>query len=1595
MKKRLFTILCFGMSLLAAVAQNLSESHYYYLRNMWYGDFYAASNGNAVKPIHKVENDSCLWRVVKNDDGTINLINKATGTAAYPTEQNGDQNVLLGEEYAWTLEERTLGFNGTEYTGICIIDQTGANAWYINPDAWKENVILKDFWAACTWEFQKTDIVVNDDIENETPSDLVVDGATYRIVTPEGKAVSNRNFVTHDALLYLDTPDEDAEGQEWTFYHMGENWLIYNYNYGQAADMALESGNPGRLLQWEPTGSANQCFSVQLVDGTQNLVQLLCASNHSLAMTAQGEDLKMTSNLNDEATYFRLEKTDKQHPANLPLLNRYYNITFAGNDYVLNNRDVAENDAIIYADPAEKVSPESCTWQLRRKSSDANWFQLYNPYANKAMDMALASAAMKPLQWDPSFTNMNQQVTFVLVSAQDGLYRIACHKERSSDTYYMVVDGQQVSMSLYPTEDNSFFRLTEVFPTELPVPDYTEDETVYEENKEAGHATYMPYPTTAAMQADERYQRPWLEPHGARYLSLNGTWKLNYVENPADRPGKEDFWGDTVDVAKWNNIEVPSCLEMKGYGDPYYINVEYPFADNPPFINMKDGLPKPVASYRRTFTLPEGWETMRTFLHFDGIYSAAYVWVNGQYVGYTQGANNDAEFDLTKVVRTGENNISVQVYRWSDGSYLEGQDMWHMSGIHRDVYLYATPKVHVSDHYITTTLDEESGYQRGSMNVQLTLDNREAIATTKQVNVRLIGPDGVLIKEYTETINFAAADLTKTTNIVFGSLTDLQLWSAEQPTLYTVEVAQLDAEGKEEHVFSTKYGFRHIEIKNNKVYINGELVIFKGVNLQDTHPVTGRTVDVETMLKDIILFKQSNMNTLRTSHYPRQAKMNAMMDYYGLYCMDEADVECHKNWEDRKEYGIANAASWRGQFVDRNVRMVLRDRNFPSVIFWSLGNESSGASNFTHIYNAVRALDDRIIHYEGATRAGTNPTDLFSVMYPSVDECNMDANGNNRQQPYFMCEYAHAMGNAVGNLKEYWDIIENSKYGIGGCIWDWVDQSILDAENIKNGTTIVTEVKGSAAAHPEGLNKYRTGYDYPGPHQYNFVNNGLVAADRAWSPELTEVKKVYQYIKFVSFDAESKTLTLKNDYDFITLEGFELYFSVALNGYQKQQGTIDLPATKPGETVNVVIPYSLVDGEGEQMLNIEIRLAEATSWAPAGYPMATEQYTLVERVNEFTTLEAGESPLTLTQEGTERVIATASGTGVRFASNGDLLSWKHEGTEYLVRGPEYSNYRWVENDSPREGYNNYGYGNGITAKSLESATLSADGHTATVITNGTGNNCDYTVTYPIHSNGVVQLDAKYTAKKSNLHRIGLDMEFVEEYNQVEYYARGPWENYIDRHSGSPIGRYHTTVDDMFEPYPNPQSMGNREALRDLTLYTTDAGGRRGFRVETQGQVAFSVLAYSDTELKDAAHTWDLVRSGSTYAHFDYMQRGLGNGSCGQGTGTIEAYQIPSSGTYSHSLRFIPLAVYDESTDITTPSYSGYSVKYDAASDAILCTGNFAEGTTATLYNMGGLSQGTAVANDGLITLPTGGAPRGSYLVVIRSDEGQYVYKIVL
>lgn len=1410
-----------------------------------------------------------------------------------------------------------------------------------------------------------------------------VDGGVYRLVNvATGKAFTNGDVAAHNEYLSVADVNTASRGQEWTFVSLSNKeplFTLYNDNYGQAADM---TSNPGRLLQWEGTCSDNQAFYVNVVNATDGIVQLLCKNDRSLALQVQDDaSLVMVKEVSGESTYFRLEYIKSNKIENLPVMGHYFIIREKSSGMALNTRGNNANDARIYLDEYKESENANFVWQLRRNASGVEYCQFYNPYFGKAVDVSLGGKNY-PLLWDPSYGNANQQLQFIPVEGEKGVYRI---NAKTTTTWYgMKANGQNLSM-VSGYNSGSLFELVQVYPDDVPMPNVWEDETFFEENKEPGRATYMPYASVAAMKADKRYALPWLEPENADYLSLNGVWCLNWVETLAERPGKDTFWGDGVDVSSWDKIDVPSCLEMNGYGDPLYINVEYAFNNNPPMIEMKSGLLNSVASYRRDFDLPAGWGSKRVFLHFDGIYGAAFIWMNGKYVGYTQSGNNDAEFDVTAHVREGKNNVCVQVIRWSDASYLEGQDMWHMSGIHRDVFLFATPKTFVRDHYVTGTLTEESMYTAGSMNVALEVDNRDGEAASKSVEVSLLAPDGSEVATQSVAFDFAAGITVKSADVTFDNLSGLLPWTAETPNLYTVVVAQKDATGNEEFVFSTKYGFRNIEIKNGKVYINGEAVLFKGANLQDTHPVTGRSVDVETMLNDVKMFKQANMNTVRTSHYPRQAKMNAMFDYYGLYCMDEADLECHYNWDKGKEAGgITNEDSWRAQYVDRTERMVYRDRNFPSIIFWSLGNESGGGKNFAHTYAAVRALDPRPIHYEGASRAGTAHSDIYSEMYPTMTDVDIHANGkadadypyygNTDGQPYFMCEYAHAMGNAVGNLQEYWDAIESSKYGIGGCIWDWADQSIYDADDIKNGDF-----------EENGVYKYRTGSDYPGPHQGNFVNNGLVTADRAWSPELTNVKYVYQYVKFLSFDAATKQLTIKNNYDFISLDGFYLHYAVLADGVEVESGVVEMPSLAPNTEGVVVLPYSAAAADGiELMLNVEICCKENQSWVDAGYAIAAEQFTLAKRDTASFALNGNEELVLEKVSGGYRV--KSSVMEMTFADNGTMNSWVVNGKDLVVKGPEYDNYRWIENDKPTETLSEYNEKNGIQSKSA-TFTLAADKKSVNVVINASGWFCNYKFNYTITADGALLIDAVYNVVPKDARRIGMSLVFPADFEQVEYYAYGPFENYVDRRGGSLLGRYYTTVSDMFEPYPKPQSMANREGLRDLLLFNPNEG--YGMKVQTRGNVAFSLLHHSDVELKNAGHAWELQK-GDVYAHFDCAQKGIGNGSCGNVV-TLDKYLIPQGGEYSCSLLFTPVA------DIESEIGEVFDnlLRFNVVDGKLVCEGCIDASTSLAIYNMGGVKVAEAVIANSNAVVPVDALPHGSYIVVVKGEQGTQVYKIAL
>ena len=1150
-----------------------------------------------------------------------------------------------------------------------------------------------------------------------------------------------------------------------------------------------------------------------------------------------------------------------------------------------------------------------------------------------AIDMA-GTNDTAPLIWDSEYnynngkdSNANQE--WKIVSAGDDTYYLACRPKDASSDYYLAVNsaGTGLTKTTSKTSATAFGFIKPDNPS-FDV-SWISNQNKVSDHKEDAHATFIPYASVEQMKADAaHYAEPWQQPdeNKAEYINLNGTWKFKYVPGTSSGPGSSEFQAKDFDDSSWDTIRVPLSWEMANYGKPVYTNVGYPFQDKAPNANVgwtQYGVTDHNATgfYRRTINIPETWKDKRVFVHFDGVYSAAVVWVNGKYVGYSQSSNTDAEFDITDFVTTGDNQLSVRVYRWCDGSYLEGQDMWHLSGIHRDVYLVATPKVFVSDHYITSSLNNEA--TSGSMSVKLTVDNRNTVSTTKTLQVSLLDADGKQIATGTET--YSGSSTTEKT-VTFSSLSSLRPWSAEDPYLYTVVVSQKDEKGAEEMAFSTKYGFKTVTISGTKLLVNGKRIFVKGVNTQDTHPEYGRAIDMETMLKDIKMMKQANVNTIRTSHYPRQPKMYAMMDAFGIYCVNEADVECHGN------QGLASNPSWQTAITDREVRMVKRDRNHPSVLFWSLGNECGDATNFSSAKTEMKKYDSRPIFYCNEDK-DVSYSDLHSNMYPTVypigdkEGTSSKSNGYNGK-PYFICEYAHAMGQAVGNLKEYWDVIESSTGIIGGCIWDWVDQSIYKPADLVNGTKT-----------KNGFHNWASGYDYNSiavnwnpvtGFQGNFLNNGIITPDRTWTGKLSEVKKVYQYVKFSDFSASAKSVKIENKYAFMAIssDNFEIGYRVMKDGYLVENGKIEsFNATAAGSLANVTLPIQTsVKDNAEYLVNVELRVkkptkanvADWTSWAEEGYSIADAQFSLSEQDTSNGTAKGTDGTMgfpvlpNYTSKGGSLNVSgsTVSGTdenGKEYSisfSNGKMTSWTYDGKSLINAGPDFNSNRKVDNDGDSK---NISFINSTTTSII--SALKENGNNATMSVEGSATGCSYTTDYTFYPDGTVDMKVTFTPS-GTLARIGLGMQFAAGFENVEFYARGPRSNYSDRKTGSYLGRFTTTVDDMVDEMIHPQTFGDHEDLRELILTNKKAGVQLGVKVG--GRASFSLSHYDETDWcknnyslwNSKRHWYDLTRNPQVYAHFDYMQRGLGNNSCG-GDSCLSQYECPSSGSHSYTLRFKP------------------------------------------------------------------------------------------
>ena len=1133
-----------------------------------------------------------------------------------------------------------------------------------------------------------------------------------------------------------------------------------------------------------------------------------------------------------------------------------YTISTPEGDLVDSRENVKLESPLLLSDDTHAESA-SCLWQI--KPVGGGLYQLINGYSFLAIDNAGGNDEHPALQWHDEKNNSNQ--LWHVIRNQDGSYGFLCEASglalgRRDGLLWQLEPDPDSPMQRWIIRESAV-KVDFIVPKTSSSNDW-ENERVFAVNKEPGHVTLIPYATEEEMLADAAYSHPWERTASVRHLLLNGKWKFHWVKDPALRP--LDFFKPGFDVSHWEEIDVPSCWEMKGYGTPLYTNATYPFLNNPPFIEGQRGYtiiqePNPVGSYRRDFTLPEEWSGKEVFIHFDGVYSAFYLWVNGRKVGYSQGANNDAEFNITRYVRKGNNTVAVEVYKWSDGSYLEDQDMFRFAGIHRDVYLTARPRLRVEDIVTESRFADDLS--------SATLVTR--VQTSGRAVVSLYDEEGVKVGEGEEI-----------------SVVNPHLWSAEKPYLYTARVAVYDKAGRLQECTFFKHGFRKVEFRRNKLYVNGVLTYLKGTDRHDIHPVYGKAVPVASMMEDILLMKRHNINAVRTSHYPNDPKMYALYDYFGLYVMDEADQECHGN------HSISDTPSWKDAYVDRAVRMVRRDRLHPSVLFWSLGNESGKGCNIVAERDAVKALDPRPVHYEGQNEVA----DIDSQMYPSLETMTArDRDGSDK--PYFLCEYAHAMGNAIGNLPEYWDYIENESVRmIGACIWDWVDQAIV--------------MPGA-----DDGKLYFGGSFGDMPNDNDFCCNGIVTADRRITPKLQEVKAVYQYVR-ISLDSPDR-LRLQNRYTACNLDEMSLHYALFEDG--KCLGTRDLPLpdTAPWQSADVELqlekhfPEAFRKQDSALTLQVRLTLKEATRWADAGHEVAAAEFVLRERPAGLPAVdETAALPLKVFIEESRYLRAQNERISVKFdRATGLLQSFCLDGEEILYRqgGPVFNGYRYISNDGQRFIFTDSFETTGSVDLVRDFSYAMKDGRLCVKVKREaavSGQKVPYSIVYEVSPAAYMDVSVRFSAGADfTLPRLGLRWHIHPAYERVQWYGRGPMENYPDRRAAAFLGVYDATVDAMQEHYVRTQTMGERTDVRWIRFFS---GEGSSFAVLAEDALSFSALHYTDEDLFSIKYENDLpyVRLPETILNLDCAFQGLGNGSCGPTT--LDKYKIAPGQEYTFRFR---------------------------------------------------------------------------------------------
>lgn len=1023
-------------------------------------------------------------------------------------------------------------------------------------------------------------------------------------------------------------------------------------------------------------------------------------------------------------------------------------------------------------------------------------------------------------------------------------------------------------------------------------PEWNNNPEIFEVNREPGHASIMPYKDVDSALKDDEKESEF-------YQSLNGKWKFYWSENPDKRP--KDFYKEDYDVADWDEIKVPSSWQLEGYDYPIYTNVTYPWTGienpEPPKAPTKYN---PVGSYKKEFTVPESWNGDPIYLSFQGVESAFYVWVNGEKVGYSEDSFTPAEFDISDYVKRGESNtIAVEVYRWSDGSWLEDQDMVRLSGIFRDVYLYSTPNVHMRDVAVQTDLDE--AFEDATLNVNVDVTKyQDDKATGKTVEINLYDDEE---KQVLETPIKQEVDFNGEKHVTIEKeqfLENPKKWSAEHPNLYTLVLVLKDKDGKVIETTSTKIGFREFEMGDDgQMKINGKTITFKGVNRHEMDPVDGRTVSKERMIQDIKLMKKHNINAVRTAHYPNQTEWYELTDEYGLYVIDETNLESHG----RRGELPASDPQWLDASIDRLQSMMERDKNHPSVVIWSLGNEAGAGTTFQHMADFAHEKDPtRVVHYEGDTRW----SDVESVMYPAVSYVESYGKSGSKK-PLLLIEYAHAMGNSVGNLYEYWDVIDRYDNLQGGFIWDWVDQNLLEP------------VPGS-----DDEFYFAYGGDWgDNPNDGNFMANGLVSADRTVQPELREVKKVYQDIEINDVDTTNGVIELKNEFLFTNLQQYDAHWELKQDDQVIQEGTLDELDVAPLTTKEITLPIEqpTLEAGAEYYLNVSFTLKEDTDWAQEGHEIACEQFQVPYEVPELQAEAIGEMPEIAVDESDSAV--TIDGEDFHITvdkKNGTISSFQSNKTELIKSGPQPDFWR-----APNE--NDIGNGmpsrTGTWRDAGENRTVTDvdmikyDNNAVRINVTGTlptATESEYQTSYIVYGTGEVVV--KNTLDPANglpeIPAIGMELTLPKEFEQMDWYGRGPESNYWDRKTGYPVGVYSSTVEDQFFPYPIPQETGNKTDVRWVTFTNKDGIGLMATGLPL---MEVNALHYTEEDLESAGHPYELEEKDDIYVSLNYHQMGLG-GDDSWGARPHPQFTLNADKTYSYSYRLQPITKQDSPMELS-------------------------------------------------------------------------------